>query len=199
LAVEALCVKASTSEFGDIKAQFDGKWDRSRGPVPPIREIWKVHPTQPVTDRFAAKCTSIGNVPLRGHGKNPGNQQRRFHGSFLKCQFTGSPCQNPECSVCCILREGFSIAKLGQATGNMGFFGPGHYSTSLPSTAHGYGTQNSLLVVIVAVGVAETITDRTSTAVSQGHDSRVVNKATGVDELMVPGDDQMLPKYLILF
>lgn len=149
--------------------------------------------------RYKQKCAAIGNVEKHGHGRNPGNQQRRFHGTKMSCKFNGGPCSSGDCRLCCIIKHGFDISKLGQSSGNSGWYGPGHYSTSLPSTAFGYGSKNALLVVGVAVGVAETTKTQTSSPLPQGCHSRVVEKPTGVDELVVAEDDQMLPKYVILF
>mmetsp|Transcript_128560 Transcript_128560/g.357896 ORF Transcript_128560/g.357896 Transcript_128560/m.357896 type:complete len:343 (-) Transcript_128560:167-1195(-) len=190
---------ASDPEYQDIESQIQAKWDGSKVAPKQVRAIWKLHASQQVKDSFQAKCRAIGDVKLHGQGKNPGNQQRRFHGTTLTCRFNGHPCSNSACRVCCIIRDGFDITKLGQGSGNNGCYGAGHYSTSMPATAIGYGSGNALLVVIVAVGKAEKTSDRTSDSVSSGHHSRVVNKSTGVDELLVPGDDQMLAKYLVLF
>mmetsp|Transcript_7387 Transcript_7387/g.22545 ORF Transcript_7387/g.22545 Transcript_7387/m.22545 type:complete len:251 (+) Transcript_7387:2-754(+) len=197
-ALAAFCTKATQEQCEDIEAQFTSKWDTGRGCVPQIKSVWVVHASKRVKDRFHAKCRAIGHVRTFGCGKNPGNQQRRFHGTFLRCKFSGTPCSNPACSACCIIRDGFDIRNLGRGSGNSGWFGPGHYSTSMPSTAVGYGTGNALLVVHVAVGKAEKTSSRTDDGVSSGYHSRVVNKSTGVDELLVPEDDQMLPAYLVI-
>lgn len=194
----ALCAIASRDQYEEIQEQFTSKWDTRRGLIPNIKAIWVVHASKQVRDRFHDKCQAIGNVKVHGTGRNPGNRQRRFHGTFLKCKFSGKPCSNPACSACCIISNGFDISKLGQGSGNNGWYGPGHYSTSLPSTAVGYGDGRTILVVHVAVGVAEKTSNKTAHVVSAGCHSRVVNKSTGVDELLVPEDEQMLPAYLIL-
>jgi len=191
-------VQATDDQFEDIQAQLANKWDTGRAAVPNVKSIYKINPPQQVVARFRQRCNDIGHVRLHGCGENPGNQQRRFHGTFLKCSFKGKPCSSSACSACCIIKSGFDISKLGSGSGNTGWFGPGHYSTSLPSTAVGYGTHNCLMVVRVAAGLAEKTSSKTTSGVSPGYNSRVVNKTTGVDELMVPEDDQMLPAYIIV-
>ena len=49
------------------------------------------------------------------------------------------------------------------------------------------------------VGLAEVTSDMTTKAPGVHLDSRVVDKQTGVDELVVFKDEQMIPQFLLLF
>ena len=113
---------------------------RSGGGSPPtIDTIWDVH--DPVlVQKHVAYASSIGNVPVHGSGKNPGNQQRRFHGTRLACSFNGTVCSDSSCAICSIMRNGFDLGRAGQAAGTR--FGAGAYSSSTSSKAHSYTKAN---------------------------------------------------------
>ncbi|CAJ1397872.1 unnamed protein product, partial [Effrenium voratum] len=175
--------------------QFQRSWNS--GSPPQIRAIFKIHASSAVATAYHSKCSRIGPMAAHGNGSKLANQQRRFHGTRQSCAFSGQPCTNPGCRACSIIRGGFQIKHLSANTQNRGAFGPGHYTSAKSSTAKGYG--NVLIVTIVAVGIADLVQDPTSAPLPPGRHSRVANKSTGNDELMVPGDDQMLPSYLVLF
>lgn len=201
-------------EYTNVLAQFTTKWDATRGAMPGRMTMFRITPDASVSKTFWRKCQSIGSgCGTYGHGKLPGNRQRRFHGSYCTCQFSGQPCSNAGagCPVCGIIQNGFGIGFLGNNTGNPGFFGKGHYSTSMSSSAYGFATHGPggaagstpvILVCAVAVGradiVAATSGSQNTTPLPSGCHSRVVDKSSGVDELMVPEDSQMLPKYMII-
>jgi len=56
-----------------------------------------------------------------------------------------------------------------------------------------------VFVVDVLVGDPEMVTQPMRGRLPQGKDSRVVNKATGIDELVVFQESQALPVALIVF
>merc|ERR1719492_613643 len=58
---------------------------------------------------------------------------------------------------------------------------------------------NAVFVVDVLVGDPEMVTQPTRGRLPKGKDSRVVNKATGIDELVVFEESQALPIALIVF
>lgn len=166
--------------------------------------VFKVVPNQQLFDRFRQMCDKIGEVPSYGVGSSPGNRQRRFHGTTMKClpsfKASGNLCNDPGCPACQIIKTNFRLDKLSTGSGNSGHYGAGLYSTSMPATAEGYGQRglNVVLVVNVAVGSCELTSSTTSSGLSGQTHSRVVNKATGVDELVVFNEDQMLPQFLLL-
>lgn len=207
---------SSDQNFKEIVGHFDNKWDKSRDPRSTrIREIWKVTGNSHHAD-FEAKCKAIGNVKVFGCGDSPGNVQRRFHGTRITCNFRGT-CSDSDCGVCGIVKNGFSLLKLGSWSGNKGHYGGGLYFTSMSSTAKGYGLNspkysfqnnnwmdakagNAVLVCLVACGRVETVSGQISTPLNKHtHDSRKINKSTGADELVVFDEDQTLLRYVVLF
>lgn len=214
---QSLCtqLKPADKEFQNVMAQFQSKWDPQRGQVPQCKAFFKILAAGHITSSFFQKCQSIGNGCGKfGNGKLPGNRQRRFHGSYYTCNFSGQPCSNAGkgCPVCGIIRNGFQKSFLGQNTGNLGYYGGGHYSTAMSATAHSYAVSGknrpqrftaAVVVCCVAVGRADTIQvtagSQNQAPLQQGCNSRVINKSTGVDELLVPDDDQMLPLFLLTF
>ena len=100
-----------------------------------IDTIWDVHDPQQV-QVHKAYAGSIGTVNCHGVGQNPGNQQRRFHGTYLECNFSGRLCGSSSCAVCCIIKTGFDFGRAGSSAGSI--YGAGVYSTSTPWKAYGY-------------------------------------------------------------
>mmetsp|Transcript_84779 Transcript_84779/g.235062 ORF Transcript_84779/g.235062 Transcript_84779/m.235062 type:complete len:416 (-) Transcript_84779:119-1366(-) len=202
--------------YDDVKKQYETKWDPARGSPTPIRAIYEIVPSTTLFNDFDSTVKSIGYVPTFGNGTNPGNVQRRFHGTRLTCAFGGTCCNDSECSACRIISDGFDMSKLGKWSGNKGHYGGGLYFTSMSSTAKGYGTKpghsfhkgnwnapdagNAILVVKVACGRVETVKDKTDDTVDlDTYDSRKIDKDTGVDELVVFNPKQTLSRYIIVF
>merc|ERR1712187_497886 len=139
----------------------------------------------------------------------PGNTLRRYHGTAMRCRFNGILCTDPKCSCCGILRKGFDTSKLGSATGNNGVYGPGLYYTSCSSTAKGYGLKpgysfkkgnytdpnagNCILVCLVVCGNCEIVKNNTNKPIDRSkYSSRIIDKPSNVDELVVPTGKQVL-------
>jgi len=212
--------------YGSILSQFKEKWRPSSWgwgdvPMPTISNIFVLHLPQQRSKFEAKRQEIVSKRPgLQNHGKHagPGNCQRRFHGTRLKCNFQGTPCHDTECSACMIIKAGrFDKRRNGAYTGKAGSYGDGVYFTSASHTAKGYGLAkgvphpkdshslsgfvspgagNCIFVVKVLAGLAET--GGTGTLGAQ-YDSRVVNKTTGNDELVIWDEDQALPTYVITF
>lgn len=195
---KASCRKATPQEWESVEAQFRDNW--KRGNPPTVREIYKIQASAQVEQNYRRKCDQIGPVEPWGHGDTHANQQRRFHGSNMLCNFAGSVCGQSGCAICSIISSGFQIKRfLAANTGNDGRFGRGAYLTSRSSTAATYGNGKAMLLCKVAVGNPHIVTDVTSAGLPPGTHSRLANKPSGVDELMVPDDHQLLPRYLLLF
>jgi len=203
-------------KYEDVKNQYETKWDSNRGSPTPIRAIYEVAPSSALANEFESTIKAIGNVPTFGAGTNPGNVQRRFHGTRLKCSFNGICCNESDCSACRIISDGFDMSRLGKWSGNKGHYGGGLYFTSMASTAKGYGMKqgyswssgnwadpdagNAVLVVKVACGKVETVKDKTSDTMDLAtYDSRKIDKDTGVDELVVFNAKQCIARYIIVF
>jgi len=217
---ESTCEKLQPgdSKYDSVFNQFTEKWDTNRAPCIDIRAIFEVHPKKALHDSFQDARDRIGDVAVFGYGQNPGNVQRRFHGTRIKCAFDGTCCSDDECSACRIIEDGFDMSKLGEWSGNKGHYGGGIYFTSMASTAKGYGLDKDagfsfaagnwmdtsagscIFVALVACGKVEEVTDKCSDEVDRSrYDSRRVDKKTGADELVIFDGAQIVLRYLIVF
>mmetsp|Transcript_26876 Transcript_26876/g.49422 ORF Transcript_26876/g.49422 Transcript_26876/m.49422 type:complete len:791 (-) Transcript_26876:217-2589(-) len=173
--------------------------------------------------------TLHGSTHRLGDHSGPGNSNRRFHGTRSVCNFSaGKPCTDPQCFCCQIIAAGkFSSAMRKQQSGNAKF-GDGFYFTTKSHTAKGYGLAdkskyppndrdyfvsaaagNVIFICDVLVGKAEKrtaaagmgdLTQSWAQPDEKDFDSRIVDKPdTGNDELIVWGEDQVLPKFLVIF
>uniref|UniRef100_A0A7S4Q5R8 PARP catalytic domain-containing protein n=1 Tax=Alexandrium monilatum TaxID=311494 RepID=A0A7S4Q5R8_9DINO len=183
--------QVSQGKFEELQAQFLSKW-KAEGDPPAIASIWHVH-NEALLERHKAYCEGLGEVPLKPPGRNPGNQQRRFHATTMLCDFSGSPCSAAGCSTCSIIRSGFKLNCV-----QNGFYGRGIYSTSTSSKAYQYGNKRAMLVVGVAVGVAETFAGNgpSQGPLPSGCHSRLVSKFN--DEIVVFEESAIVPMYLMV-
>jgi len=215
-----LLFQIGDGKFESVKKQYEDKWDKSRGPPTPIRAIYEVQASVALENAFRDERTRIGNIKLFGSGSNPGNVQRRFHGTALKCGFQGSLCSNPACSTCSIIQNGFDMNRRQKWSGMPGVYGDGIYFTSMSSTAKGYGIDksagysfangnwqdaaagNSVLLAHVTCGRVETVHEGYKVGPQvdfNQHDSRKVDKKSGADELVIFHGQRAFVKYVIVF
>mmetsp|Transcript_68496 Transcript_68496/g.161142 ORF Transcript_68496/g.161142 Transcript_68496/m.161142 type:complete len:300 (-) Transcript_68496:213-1112(-) len=198
---ETFCSEVSKQEWESLTSQLTQKWNPAnddRGAPELPKKIYKIHASAVLQTQFDRKCLQIGHITThKVKDAKPGNVRRRAHGTNQMCSFSGKVCGNAKCAACNIMSKGFDISFLGKNTDNTGVYGKGHYTTSCFSTAKGYG--NVILVRLVAVGKPEEVEEKKKASIPDGFDSRLVNKQSGVDEIVVPDDDQMLPRYLMLF
>eukprot|EP00971_Amphidinium_carterae_P083860 1659634-Amphidinium_carterae.1 len=184
-------------KFDDLANQFTATWQDATTACPAISRIYCVKNS--VREKgHSTYCATIGNVKVHGCGQNPGNTQRRFHATTLKCNFSGATCTDRTCLVCCIINEGFKL-ELNTRAG----FGKGLYSTSRSSTAWAYVKQKSvqgkqaMFMVSVACGTADMANN--AGPLPPGTHSRIVKLATGDDECVVFNNDAMVARWLLIF
>merc|ERR1712070_185871 len=145
------------------------------------------------------------------HESGPGNENRRWHGTAMLCDFNGTLCDSEDCKVCRIIESSeFMLSMLSTNTGNDGDFGPGIYFTSRPSTAKGYGLAagkkwwkkedlvardagNAIFLCKVLLGTPQMVKDKTSSTLPPGCHSRIVDKKGGVDELVIFDQELAMP------
>jgi len=212
-------LQTGDKDFDSVKKQYEDKWDKSRGPPTPVRAIYEVQPSATQSKAFHDECTKIGNVECFGFGKNPGNVQRRFHGTALKCPFNGTLCSQNACSTCRIIQNGFDLNLGGSWSGSPGVYGNGVYFTSMSSTAKGYGIDksagytfqknnwqdpkagNSVLMALIACGRVETVkeSDPPTPLDKSQYDARKVDKASGADELVIWEKEKAFVKWVVVF
>eukprot|EP00930_Biecheleria_cincta_P053131 TRINITY_DN3848_c0_g3_i2.p1 TRINITY_DN3848_c0_g3~~TRINITY_DN3848_c0_g3_i2.p1 ORF type:complete len:499 (+),score=39.23 TRINITY_DN3848_c0_g3_i2:41-1537(+) len=155
----------TTKDFADLAQYYQKTWDKggkSSFSMPPIKDIWDVTDDN-LRSKFLTRCKHIGHVGTFGSGTTPGNVQRRFHGTKMKCTFSGSPCSDASCGVCGIIKNGFLMkyAIKGNNPSSL-FFGRGLYSTSASSSALRYAKKpksttidGAIFVSLVACGKCE--------------------------------------------
>eukprot|EP00930_Biecheleria_cincta_P049287 TRINITY_DN34511_c0_g1_i1.p1 TRINITY_DN34511_c0_g1~~TRINITY_DN34511_c0_g1_i1.p1 ORF type:complete len:365 (-),score=34.58 TRINITY_DN34511_c0_g1_i1:84-1178(-) len=197
-------IHESDGRFQNVAHQFNQKWDtNSCGPCPEIKSLWLIH-HQGLLDNYDAYCQSIGNVKVHGAGKNPGNQQRRFHRTSMQCAstFNGTLCGSPSCKACSVIKTGF-LLKYCNPNPTWKHYGVGLYSS--PSSSYGVNlgktkfSSGAVFLCKVAVGVPD-ITDTTD-PLPAGRHSRVASSTThnpSDSELVVFNEQAIVPRYLIL-
>mmetsp|Transcript_24946 Transcript_24946/g.48652 ORF Transcript_24946/g.48652 Transcript_24946/m.48652 type:complete len:684 (-) Transcript_24946:450-2501(-) len=193
-------------------------------PSPTIANIFQLN-CELHRSKYMIKQQELVAKGVKPHQRaGAGNEKRRFHGTRLLCNFhSGSPCQDSACNACRIVERGhFKLDRAGAMSKSKGYnpnmYGDGIYFTSWAHTAKGYGMApgntpppknlkdfvdpsagNAVFVVDVLVGDPEMVTHPIRGRLPQGKDSRVVNKATGIDELVVFEESQALPIALLTF
>jgi len=211
-------LQPGTHKYESMKKQYTDKWDTGRCQPTPIRAIYEVNCRSDLFDAFSHHISTIGNVKCFGHGTNPGNVQRRFHGTRMTCR-PGDPwtaCSDSRCSCCRIIEDGFNLGRLGSWSGNQGHYGGGLYFTSMSSTAKGYGMAsgyafdkgnwmdpsagNVVLIVNIACGRVENVKSTCTHHLDTSQfESRKVDKPSGADELIVFDPGQTLVRAIIVF
>lgn len=169
--------------------------------LPVIKEIWDVH-TESIFAAYRTYATALGDTPLFGKGKGPGNQQRRMHGTRMTCKFNGKPCGKSDCSACSILSGGFQMKYCRKGSA---FFGLGIYCTSTSSGACRYArygpdkkiVNGAVIMLGVACGKATVINgdelkDRSmedtpgeAPHLKDGCHSRIINDPSGSESYRV--------------
>ena len=133
--------------------RFQEKWSQSFKPVPEVRAIYKIVSTRAneakyeqhlsvsliFADFFALieahdysnRVEAKGNFSMQGKAR--GNENHTWYGTMRKCYIGDKGvtkfCSSPSCSLCCIMKTSFDIAKRSNSWG----FGTGIY-TSLTSS-----------------------------------------------------------------
>lgn len=149
-------------------------------------------------------------------GQTAGNEQIRWHGSHRRCLVGDKNrtklCKHPECSLCCIIRSSFDIAKAGKKWQR---FGKGHYTSATSSKAHSYSTNRkktvfrphsdlkALLLNNVIVGNGKSFQKSADTlrGPPEGYDSvlGVPGKDLNYDETVVYNDASIRPVFLVMY
>lgn len=204
----------------DVKKQFELKWTKKEYGVPIVQSIAQITMNGFVTKRYMDYRQKLVNrqppIPVYGAG-GPGNEQRRFHGTAMKCKLglpgNGTLCSDSTCAVCGIIRTSFRISR---AQSNISFarFGAGTYFTSTSSKCHDYNVKSEIglgqgtglratFVVTLMLGLGAKLTEDHTTlkAPPPGYDSVLgeTGDVLNYDEVVVYDDAASLPKYLVIY
>eukprot|EP00698_Gefionella_okellyi_P022195 TRINITY_DN731_c0_g1_i1.p1 TRINITY_DN731_c0_g1~~TRINITY_DN731_c0_g1_i1.p1 ORF type:complete len:684 (-),score=107.90 TRINITY_DN731_c0_g1_i1:64-2115(-) len=216
------CVRVldrNEASFADVKKQFEMKWTKKEYGVPIVQSISQIMMNGPITSRYIAYKQKLIDrqppIPVYGAG-GPGNEQRRFHGTGMRCQLGSTPnndklCSASDCAVCGIIRSSFRVSK---AQSNISFarFGAGTYFTSTSSKCHDYNTKSEtglgagvratfMVQVMIGLGCKLTTDNTTLKSAPAGYDSVLgeTGDVLNYDELVIYEDGGMLPKYLVVY
>ena len=136
--------------FWAVAKQFRDSWRRTTA-CPQVRAVYKVVSTQQSIDEYNSyryvsifpypKCELTtpnfsNSVEARGHftkvNRQPGNVNRRWHGTRKKCSLGDKGCttfcSDTQCALCCIIKTSFDVKKASK-----GQFGTGIYTSSTSS------------------------------------------------------------------
>ncbi|KZT64766.1 ADP-ribosylation [Daedalea quercina L-15889] len=196
------------ASFRDVSKQFRSQWKHPT-PVPTVVRIWKIYCDKGHTDEFSRYKHAIE----RKTGFTGGNSKRRFHGTVRACTVGDSVnqqelCRSTACSLCCIIRTSFHIAKAGQRT-NFGRFGAGIYTSATSSKANDYVDEcggspfKAMLLSDVVMGraVKMAIGDEDLTQPPAGYDSVIGEPGNDLnyDEAIVYKNEAIRPLFLVIY
>ncbi|TFK49472.1 hypothetical protein OE88DRAFT_1663074 [Heliocybe sulcata] len=220
-------LEQTDAKYQDVLSQFQKKWLHSTN-YPNVQYIFQV--LQPRT-AVAAYQDYRDEVESRGlfvaKGFEPGNQQRRFHGTKRACSLgnDGSTdlCSFKECCLCGIIKTSFKVSLAGQNNPwhrRPGRFGRGIYTSATSSKANDYSKNlpagrsrsKAMLLTRIVVGKGEKVTKSEPLwkGPSPGYDSIIGEPDpkrkrllpwTGLnyDKLVVYKDCAAIPAYLIIY
>jgi len=203
---ECTPLQKTDKKFKEIERLFEGSWKNNGRRAPSIRDIYEVSTPTVFEEDFELQC-------------GVGETQEMFHGTELTCGLQGSLCTDPNCSTCCIMQQGFDLAKAGSWSGKPV---EAVCFTSHSSVAKGYGLNrkggyvwhrdnwadakagNSILLVKIACGRMEKVTEKV-TGKGKDHfdqntyDTRLISKDDGSEELMIFNKKNALVRNVIVF
>eukprot|EP00698_Gefionella_okellyi_P017648 TRINITY_DN519_c0_g1_i1.p1 TRINITY_DN519_c0_g1~~TRINITY_DN519_c0_g1_i1.p1 ORF type:complete len:647 (+),score=165.96 TRINITY_DN519_c0_g1_i1:81-2021(+) len=203
-------LQSTDHEYMSCKLQFEKAWLHQRK-LPRIKAMFKINVNEAWQSDYRDYLnTVIVQNPVCFKNGGPGNEQRRFHGSMAKCslgqQGNVTPCLDPTCPACNIIRNGFGI-EIVRKLSHWARFGLGHYFTATASKSAEYplnlpqGATRVLFMakVVVGKGCKKLQNDVDLEAAPEGYDSVLgeVGQALNYDELVVYRDDAAILRYML--
>ncbi|CAG8458216.1 9554_t:CDS:2 [Gigaspora rosea] len=214
-------------KFKDISNQFSSSWKHKNKPIPNVYAVYKIFPNHDLVTKYNDYRNYVENRRGFGYKGRPfpkgdenrtmtrGNEQRRFHGTRMKCFLgikTDTLCSNPECSICGIIINGFKLSYEGPRSFPWQKFGEGIYFSGTSSKSDYFSkdtkTHNSkkykaMLLNKVVVGRAfEMLEENKDMEGSPANYDSVVGEPgekLNHDELIVYKECACLPRYLIIY
>ncbi|RGB33356.1 hypothetical protein C1646_654462 [Rhizophagus diaphanus] len=213
------------NKFKDISNQFMSSWKHENKAIPEIHTIYKIFPEKQIISRYNNYRDYIENLrrlegrPFpKGDGRvmTKGNEQRRFHGTRMKCLLgiqTDMLCPDMNCAVCRIITEGYKLIYAKTSRFKYQKFGDGIYFSSTSSKSDDFNKKSMkyyngvnykvMFLNKVVVGRAFELTQekRTLTGPPINYDSVVGEPSTLLyyDELVVYDESACIPQYLVVY
>jgi len=194
-----------------VEHLFKKGWRHLDKPKPFVYHVIRINPGPPL-EPFRDYLNGVRNEV----GTQDTIYRLLFHGTRRVCalgEASGNVqlCDSPECSLCCICRSSFDIARHGTGKGSSFMrFGAGIYTTSCSSKADDYvsNTRNDLklrvlLVSCVVVGKASEMTQRCIEMVCPPPGCHSVlgipEEELNYEETVVYTNDAIRPLFLITY
>jgi hypothetical protein len=201
-----------------VKRQFLDGWTKTESGRPTVERIYCIRVSPIILEKFDACKKKFGNVVRRFHGTD----------QLPRCMFgtnqSTPPCLDPMCRVCSICRQSFRLSQVRTGADSRNWnsalrYGPGLYFAPQSSKSNDYNDNSErirpaqyrqtrrwrcMFLCNVVVGKAFT-TDEHMLPEDQcpppGYQSiiGVKGKALNYDEVVVYGQDQAIPSYLIVY
>ncbi|GBC08148.1 hypothetical protein RclHR1_07930005 [Rhizophagus clarus] len=213
------------NKFKDISNQFISSWKHKKKAIPEIHTIYKIFPNEQIISRYNNYRDSIeslrrleGRPFPKGNGRvmTKGNEQRRFHGTRMKCLLgieTDTLCSDMTCAVCRIITEGYKLMYAKTSRFKYQRFGDGIYFSSTSSKSDDFNRESLknhngvnykvMFLNKVVVGRAfELIQEvRNLKGPPINYDSVVGEPSASLyyDELVVYNESACIPQYLIVY
>ncbi|CAG8493993.1 3347_t:CDS:2, partial [Funneliformis mosseae] len=220
----------NAEKYKDVLNQFKMAWRHPHKRVPQVHSIWKIYCNDILNNKYNTYKAEVermhqleGKPFPKGEGQRTmsvGNEQRRFHGTKMKCQVglqNNKICSDKQCSVCAIIREGYKLKYVGTGTISAAFqrFGSGIYFSGTSSKSDDYnegslvnylGVNYKVMLlnkIVVGKGYALTKDAMTLTSPPVGFDSVLGEPSTSgnlnYDEVVVYKEEASIPQYLIVY
>ena len=194
--------------FKDITAHFMKEWVKvtKQCPKPPIPTAVYAIQNPPLTKKF-----HVYGEQLRSDIRKTSNSDLFFHGTKLNCDIltTSECCDDDDCGVCGISKNGFDPALVGKNIPRFQRFGKGIYLAPNSSKCHDYTQGNpqygfrAQLLCLVACGAKyELLNDNTALVSPPDKFHSVHGKAGGslnYDEIVVYQAEAVLPQYIVVY
>ncbi|KAJ3763958.1 hypothetical protein EV360DRAFT_77911 [Lentinula raphanica] len=137
-----LPLDSSDPMFVQVERLFSKGWRHRQKPRPVIQGIFKILSSDESLEAYAIYKSQVQAFNLLSRYKKGANEQLCFHGTRRSCALGDDSdqlflCNSAECSLCCIIRGSFDIARSGDAN-SFKRFGAGIYTTSCSSKADDY-------------------------------------------------------------
>lgn len=120
-----------------IEKEFEDRFDKDGTDFqrPIVKAVYNVEQKHIVAFQktYAEKIGEVSDSKVPD-STQPGNQQMRYHGTKMACDFEGHTCGQNGCTICSIIENGFSMRWAAKGS----FFGDGIYSTTSSSTSLRY-------------------------------------------------------------
>ncbi|KZT01033.1 ADP-ribosylation [Laetiporus sulphureus 93-53] len=205
-----LHVPSAHKIYNEVEKQFLDGWKHPTSTKPTIMKIYRIYSDKDHNEHFCRYRLSVE----RKRGLDDGNSKRRWHGTVRTCQLGDNEnlnlrmCNDDECSLCCIIRSSFRLAKFGAKT-NFGRFGEGIYTSATSSKANDYNDElggspyRTMLLNDVVIGkTIKLMQDNEDLKAPPGDHDSVTGEPGGslnYDECIVYKNEAIRPLFLLIY